>query len=373
MTRTAFSQVAVGNLKLLFAVSAALAFATLAGCNFLTINPATVSYNGNGSTSGVVPVDSVLYLPNMNVTVLGNTGNLAKSGYTFSGWNTDMTGTGTSRVPGSLFAMGSVNIILYATWIDDPITMLSIEGGTFTMGSLLDAGTSDEQPAHSVTLASFLLSESEVTQKQYQDVMGYNPSYFAAEPDNQTLPVEFVSWFDAVEFSNTLSIVQGFDPVYIMTDRVPSTGYPITSATVVDDLTKNGYRLPTEEEWEYAARGGDGSPGDYLYAGSNTLDEVAWHWAVSNYLSHQVKALLPNGLGLYDMTGNVWEWGNDWYRSYDPVVLNNPMIPANTSGMRVLRGGSYMDVPFDSRTAHRNGGTPGTRGANRGIRLARRP
>ena len=136
-------------------------------------------------------------------------------------------------------------------------------------------------------------------------------------------------------------------------------------------MSKNGYRLPTEEEWEYAARGGDGSPGAFVYSGSDTIGDVAWHWAVSEYVTHQVKVLAPNGLGLYDMSGNVWEWCQDWLVSYDPAAADNPMIPAPT--MRVYRGGSYMDLPADVRNAHRTGGQPKLRGANNGFRLVRRP
>jgi len=353
------------------AVAAVVALASFTGCNSLSLEDAAVIYDGNGSTAGSVPVDSMVYLQNMNVTVLGNPGTLVRTGYSFKGWNTDSAGTGTVRIPGSLFAIGAADVVLYAKWGTEDITMIDVPGGSYMMGSPYDGEAyNEEQPYHSVTLEAFLMGETEVTQAQYLDVVGSNPSYFAAGPDNSSLPVELVSWYDAVEFSNAMSQIQGFEVVYTVTDRVYVSGQ-IDSATVVADMSKNGYRLPTEEEWEYAARGGDGSPGAFVYSGSDTIGDVAWHWAVSEYVTHQVKVLAPNGLGLYDMSGNVWEWCQDWLVSYDPAAADNPMIPAPT--MRVYRGGSYMDLPADVRNAHRTGGQPKLRGANNGFRLVRRP
>jgi len=355
----------------LIAVATVVALSLFVGCNPFTLEDATVMYDGNGSTAGSVPVDSMVYLQNMDVTVLGNSGALVRTGYSFKGWNTDSAGTGTVRIPGSLFAIGSADVVLYAKWGTEDITMIDIPGGSFMMGSPYDGvAYTEEQPYHSVTLEGFLMGQTEVTQGQYLDVVGSNPSYFAAEPNNSSLPVELVSWYDAVEFSNALSQIQGFESVYTITDKVYVSGR-IDSATVVADLSKDGYRLPTEEEWEYAALGGDGSPGAFVYSGSDTIDDVAWYHAVSDSLTHQVMVLAPNELGLYDMSGNVWEWSHDWLVSYDPEAANNPMMPAPT--MRVYRGGSYVDVPDDVRNAHRSGGLPKLRGANNGFRLVRRP
>jgi len=267
------------------AVAAVVALASFTGCNSLSLEDAAVIYDGNGSTAGSVPVDSMVYLQNMNVTVLGNPGTLVRTGYSFKGWNTDSAGTGTVRIPGSLFAIGAADVVLYAKWGTADIAMIDVPGGSYMMGSPYDGEAyNEEQPYHSVTLEAFLMGETEVTQAQYLDVVGSNPSYFAAGPDNSSLPVELVSWYDAVEFSNAMSQIQGFEVVYTVTDRVYVSGQ-IDSATVVADMSKNGYRLPTEEEWEYAARSGGKSE---KYSGGNDADSAAWYSSNSGSKTHRV-------------------------------------------------------------------------------------
>jgi len=170
-----------------------------------------------------------------------------------------------------------------------------VEGGTFQMGS--NDGDSDEKPVHSVTVSSFYVGKFEVTQKEYQNVMGKNPSYFKGENN----PVENVTWYDAVKYCNKRSEKEG---------RTPS--YNINGNNVTCDFSANGYRLPTEAEWEYAARGGNKSQ-NYKYSGSNKIGDVAWYDSNSGLRTHPVGQKAPNELGIYDMTGNVWEWCWDWY------------------------------------------------------------
>ena len=198
-------------------------------------------------------------------------------------------------------------------------TMKLVEGGTFRMGSI----NSDEKPVHSVTLNSYYIGETEVTQALWKSVMGSNPSYFKGD----NLPMEQVSWNDCQEFIRKLN-----------------------------QKTGKQFRLPTEAEWEYAARGGKKSRG-YKYAGSNTLRDVAWFGLTHNNgnsgdMTHSVKTKSPNELGLYNMSGNVWEWCSDWYGSYSRGSQTNPQGPSSGSS-RVLRGGSWHYSEWFCRVSYR--------------------
>ncbi|HEY9055499.1 MAG TPA: SUMF1/EgtB/PvdO family nonheme iron enzyme, partial [Rectinemataceae bacterium] len=239
------------------------------------------------------------------------------------------------------------------------VEMVSVSGGTFMMGS--NEGYSDEKPVHQVTVSSFMIGRYEVTQEQYQKVMGTNPSKFTSGSEAPRRPVEQVSWYDAVAFCNKLSELEGLQKVYT-----------ITGTNVQADFSRNGYRLPTEAEWEYAARGGSQSKG-YTYSGSNSIDSVAWYSNNSGSSTHAVGTKAPNELGLYDMSGNVWEWCWDWYKnSYDSWAQKDPM-GASSGGGRVLRGGCWGDSPSNLRSAYRGGLSPGNRYNILGFRLVRRP
>ncbi len=215
--------------------------------------------------------------------------------------------------------------------------MVFVQGGTFEMGSR--DGGSDEKPIHTVTLDDFYIAKTEVTQAQYREVMGKNPSDFSGCDD---CPVESVSWKDIQKFLQKLN-----------------------------KMTGEHYRLPTEAEWEYAARGGNKSRG-YEYAGSNQIDAVAWYRDNSNSKTHPVGQKQANELGLYDMTGNVWEWCNDWYADdyYERSPQNNPEGPSSGS-YRVLRGGSWDNDARYCRVAYRSRYAPDFRDYSFGFRLVR--
>ena len=216
--------------------------------------------------------------------------------------------------------------------------MVYVEGGTFTMGCTGEQGgdcDSDEKPTHRVTLPGYYMGETEVTQALWKAVMGSNPSYFKGD----NLPVEGVSWNDCQEFIRKLN-----------------------------QLTGKTFRLPTEAQWEYAARGGNKSNG-YKYAGGNSVGNVAWYGDNSSSQTHPVKSKQPNELGLYDMSGNVWEWCSDWYGSYGSAAQTNPQGPSSGS-TRVLRGGSWYTYAWVCRVSRRSFNYPDYRFINIGFRLS---
>jgi formylglycine-generating enzyme required for sulfatase activity len=233
--------------------------------------------------------------------------------------------------------------------------MLHLPPGEFWMGS---TRYSFEQPVHLVKITSpFALSETEVTQAQYQAVMGENPSRFKDKPDSAERPVEQVSWFDVLRYCNTLSEREGLVPCYqIQGEAVRWT-----------DPSCPGYRLPTEAEWESAGR----ADSAYDYAGSSDLDAVAWHIGNSQGETHRVATKKANSWFLHDLSGNVWEWVWDWYAdSYRGAEKENPSGPKN-GGNRVLRGGSYVNEADNARVANRDRFAPSFRLSNVGFRLAR--
>ncbi len=215
--------------------------------------------------------------------------------------------------------------------------MVYVEGGTFMMGATAEQGDDaydDENPTHQVTLSDYAICKFEVTQALWMAVMGNNPSYFKG--DNR--PVERVSWNDCQEFIKKLN-----------------------------GLTGKSFRLPTEAEWEYAARGGNKSKG-YKYSGSNDIDEVAWYDGNSGSQPHPVGTKKPNELGIYDMSGNVLEWCNDWYGDYTLTPANNPTGPSSGS-LRVIRGGCWVNDAWDCRVSFRYRFYPDDRDYFMGFRL----
>jgi len=228
--------------------------------------------------------------------------------------------------------------------------MVLVEGGTFQMGG----GDNDEKSMHTVTVSSFNINKYEVTQKEWQEVMGNNPSNFRGE----NLPVETVSWFDAIEYCNKRSLKEGLTPVY------RGSGDNITC-----DWNINGYRLPTEAEWEFAAKGGT-KVITTQYSGSNRVDAVAWYDRNSGGRTQPVGTKAANSLGIHDMSGNVWEWCWDWYGSYSSSSQIDPR--GSVSGTaRVLRGGSWGNSTGFVRLTFRAFYAPEVRDRAIGLRLVR--
>lgn len=229
--------------------------------------------------------------------------------------------------------------------------MIKVWGGTFTMGATSEQGSDynqrQELPTHLVTLSEFSIGETEVTQELWLAVMGKNPSYFSTNYGYETnlqRPVEYVTWNECQTF-----------------------------ITKLNQLTGKHFRLPTEAEWEYAARGGNKSKG-YKYAGGNNISTVAWYKANVPSTNIQgcsmtVKTKLPNELGLYDMSGNVQEWCQDWYGDYTSSTQTNPSGPISGDA-RLRRGGGWSQDATSCRVSSRAYWSPGDRHASCGLRLA---
>ena len=218
--------------------------------------------------------------------------------------------------------------------------MVAVNGGTFTMGATSEQGaaaSSNEYPTHQVALSDYFIGQTEVTQELWQAVMGSNPSNHTGDLQR---PVECVSWDDCQTFVSKLN-----------------------------ELTGKHFRLPTEAEWEYAARGGNMSKG-FMYSGSNSIGRVSWYSDNSSNVTHAVAKKAPNELGLYDMSGNVYEWCEDWYvSSYPDGPQNDPTGP-ESGQFRVLRGGCFESSTENCRVSCRNYSKSGYHGFNLGLRLA---
>ena len=277
---------------------------------------------------------------------------IRKSGYTTSRQTVTISEGQTASISGSLTSstsssnantLSSSGSSLSGNALTIPvknginIEMVKVEAGSFNMGAtpeMINPDT-DEKPVHRVTLTNnYYIGKYEVTQALWQAVMGSNPSGFKGDD----LPVEMVSWNDCQDFISKLNAMTG-----------------------------KRFRLPSEAEWEYAARGGKKSRG-YQYSGSNTIGDVAWYEGNSGSKTHAVGTKQPNELGIYDMTGNVWEWCQDWYGSYSSSPQTNP-IGAVSGSCRMGRGGSWGNSARYCRSSYRGSYAPGFRGIGLGLRL----
>lgn len=225
--------------------------------------------------------------------------------------------------------------------------MVYVKGGTFKMGAE-DEFNPNESPVHDVTLSDYYIGKHEVTQGLWKVVMGKTFTEHCEEIEESTTwipgkgddrPMYFVGYNDALEFVKKLS-----------------------------ELTGKKYVLPTEAQWEYAARGGEKSKG-YLYSGSDNLDDVAWYYDTSDDLTHVVGTKLPNELGIYDMSGNVMEWCEDWYGSYSKSSQKDPHGPESGTA-RVRRGGCFEDFDYDLHVSYRGGTEPNGHPYFMGFRVA---
>ena len=251
--------------------------------------------------------------------------------------------------------------------------LIFVEGGGFEMGGTRH---DDEQPVHWCEVPSLYLGKYPVTQVLWEAVMSNHPSRFVG-PDR---PVEQVSYYDAAAFCNALNERCGYEPCYFSDEvfrilygkadgryTLPNDG-PVYQKTGL-----HGYRLPTEAEWEYAARGGE-EPGKrprYEYAGGDKLDELGWYSDNSHRETKPVGLKLPNELGLYDMSGNVWEWCEDqWHKNYEGAPVDgSAWVDREQGSSRVLRGGSWYSLAVICRSAYRNHWLPTLRDYDQGFRL----
>lgn len=227
-------------------------------------------------------------------------------------------------------------------------SMVFVQGGTFEMGATAEQKNgytpgSDESPVHLVTLSDYYIGQTEVTQELWYAVMGAKPtsskSWTSSYGLGDKYPAYYITYTDCQEFISKLNT-----------------------------LTGQQFRMPTEAEWEYAARGGAKSEG-YIFSGGNSLDEVGWYTDNSGGKNHEVGAKSPNELGIYDMSGNVWEWCSDWYGTYSSGSQTNPTGPS-TGSSRVIRGGSWNCIATGCRVANRDGSSPGFGYYALGLRLA---
>ena len=295
--------------------------------------------------------------------------------FLFSSYNLNRTG-------------GTIGIIIdFMTSQPAPeIEMIWVPAGSFQMGSNLF----NSNPVHQVTFTNgFYIGKYPVTQAEYLAVMGENPSWHTFANGNPSAagewegkcPVESVSWNSAIIFCNRLSMKKGLSPAYKINGSTDPSDWGAPPRrwdsprglwdTIEIVSSSTGYRLPTEAQWEFAARGGDGSPSNFTYSGSNDDNEVAWHSSNSGFITHEVGLKAPNGLGIYDMSGNVREWCWDWFGSYTSEAKTDP-TGAASGNRRIERGGGFRGGGTqDHRSTARSMSYPGDRDNDIGFRVVR--
>jgi uncharacterized repeat protein (TIGR02543 family) len=303
--------------------------------------------------------------------------NPTQIGFVFDGWYSNDDFTTEYDFDTEIYS----DTAIYAKWNESIIEMVSIPAGTFTMGSpTTEADRGGDETQHSVTLTGFYMGKYQVTQEQYQAVIGSNPSNFKIAVDGESgtpgkLPVEMVSWYDAIVFCNELSMMEGLDPVYSISGKtdpaewgetVPTSSDATWNAAVMDK-SKNGYRLPTEAEWEYACRAGTTTA---YNTGATISDDTGWYSVNSGNKTHQVGLKPANTWGLYDMHGNLFEWCWDWNGYYPNGAQTDPTGAVSGSN-RVHRNSSFIFDEKEMRSARRRSDPPSFRYFGLGLRLVR--
>ena len=306
---------------------------------------------------------------------------MTKTGYTFDKWYTDAL----RSVPAVFPITVRANIDLYAKWMPDIAGMVWIPAGTFTMGQ---TGVWGSEPEHTVTLTQgFYMGIYQVTQEQWTVVMGTNPSFHKSVADpgeiQEKRPVDSVTWYDVIVFCNKLSMAEGLRPAYSISGSTNPAEWGTMPTTWDDPLAEtwdtvqmvegtNGYRLPTEAQWEYACRAGTTT---LWYTGDTedaALQEAAWYNANANNKTHEVGKKTPNAWGLYDMHVNVYEWCWDCEEEYSSATQIDPVGAfSGFDYFRVLRGGYWWYTANFMRSASRRSDIPSYRHSGNGVRIAR--
>ena len=322
--------------------------------NSITSNPTSVQQGGTSTfTCNATDVDGdslTYYWLSTDGTISGTS-----SSETWTAPNTTDSCTITCSVSDGELTDTATKIIK----VYELLTGLAfVQGGTYQMGDHFSEGYSDEFPVHSVTVSDYYIGATEITQSEWALYMSADTYNYGVGDD---YPVYYVSWYEIMVYCNKRSVAEGITPCYLINGStnpddwggVPTSDNSTWNA-VVCNWDANGYRLPTEAEWEYASRGGIHNEDNYHYSGWNTIDIVAWYDG-NNYIdgSKPVGTKSPNQLEIYDMSGNLYEWCWDWYGDYQSDAQNDP-TGATSGTYRVLRGGYWGDSDYYCRIASRN-------------------